>query len=107
MTMKIELKLHQFDQFLLLESADIYDFVGESKNADLELAYYVDMWCQYLNYPFLHSKNLKFADADYAKLEGWITGYNFAKKIDVDDRNGVIAFRFGKHEIVLNKPFEF
>lgn len=107
MTMKIELELHREGNLLLLDSNDIYSYIGETTNADLELAYYVDEWCKYLNYPLLHNDDMKFADATYAKMEGWITGYNFAKKIDAKDENGVVVFRHGKHTITLNKPFKF
>ena len=104
--MNIVLDLHREANILLLDSMDIYNFVGEEKNADLELALYVDKWCEYLNYPFLHNKDMKFPDADYSKLEGWIDGYSFAKKIDVDESRSFVKFRFGRHNITLSQPFE-
>ena len=105
--MNIVLELHREANMLLLDSSDIYNFVGESTNADLELALYVDKWCEYLNYPFLHNGDMKFPDADYAKLEGWLDGYSFAKKIDVDESKAFVKFKFGKHNITLHQPFEF
>lgn len=105
--MKIELELHKDGKFLLLESQDIYNFVDEQTTADLQLACYVDKWCEYLNYPFLHNTDMKFGDTEYSRLEGWITGFGYAKGIDVDDRNGVVSFRYGKHTVTLNKPFKF
>jgi hypothetical protein len=105
--MNIVLELHREANMLLLDSADIYNFVGEESNAELELALYVAKWCEYLNYPFLHNRDMRFTDADCAKLEGWIDGYSFAKKIDVDERNDAVRFKFGKHNITLHQPFEF
>lgn len=105
--MNIVLELHREANMLLLESSDIYSFVGETTKADLELALYVAKWCEYLNYPLLHNNDMKFLDADYTKLEGWLDGYSFAKKIDVDERKDAVRFKFGKHNITLNRPFEF
>ena len=105
--MNIVLELHREANMLLLESADIYNFVGEETKAELELALYVAKWCEYLNYPFLHNKDMRFPDSDYAKLEGWIDGYSFAKKIDVDERKDAVRFKFGKHNITLHQPFDF
>ena len=104
--MKIELELHKDGDLLLLESQDVYKYIGEETEADIMLAQYIDKWCEYLNYPLLHNDDMKFGDTKLSRLEGWITGYNFARKIDVKTENGVVAFRHGKHKITLNKPFK-
>lgn len=104
--MKIELELHKEGNVLLLDSQDIYNYVGENTKADLMLAYYIDKWCEYLNYPFLHNDEMKFGDPEKSRLEGWITGYNFAKNVGIKMEKGVVVLRHGKHTITLNKPFE-
>lgn len=103
--MKIELELHKDGDLLLLNSQDMYEYIGESSESDVMFAYYIDKWCQYLNYPLLHNDEMMFGDADLARLEGWINGYNYAKKIDARWEKGVVVFRYGKHSITLNKPF--
>ena len=104
--MKIELELHKDGNLLLLNSQDIYKYIGESSEADIMLAYYIDKWCEYLNYPLLHNDDMKFGDIDLERLESWITGYNYAKKIDVTRKDGVVSFRYGKHSIALSIPFK-
>ena len=104
--MKIELELHKHDDCLLLDSSDIYSYIGEETEADLMLAYYIDQWCQYLNHPLLTNRELLFGDTEAARLDGWIAGFNMAKKIDVERKNGVVVIHYKKHTIILNKPFQ-
>ena len=105
--MDIVLDLHRDGTLLLLESTDVYNFIGERTNAELELAYLIDEWCKYLNYHIIHNKDMKFGDTEYGRLEGWLNGYNFAKKIDVNRGGGIVSFRFGKYKVELHEPFEF
>lgn len=103
--MKIELELHKVDDALLLESTDIYKYIGEATKQEMMLAYYIDQWCKSLNYPLLHNQEMAFGDPEKAMLDGWIAGYNFAKNIDVSDDQGCVIIHHGKYEITLNKPF--
>ena len=106
--MKIELELHKCGNALLLESQDVYEYIGESTESEIMLAYYIDKWCQYLNYHIsgLHNKEMAFGDTEYEGLCQWITGYNYAKKIDVSHENSAVHIKHGKYKITLNKPFE-
>ena len=104
--MKITLELHKEGNSLLLNSQDIYEYVGETTDADFVLAYYIDKWCEYLNYPLIHNNEMKFGDPEKTRLEGWLSGFNFAKRVDVKMEGGVVILRYGKHKIILNKPFE-
>lgn len=104
--MLIELKLHKDGPFHMLDAMDVYNFIGECTDRELELANYISVWCTYLNHPLFHNPDFAFADADYAQLGGWITGYNFAKKINVEDDNETVRFKWGRHKIVLHRPYE-
>ena len=103
--MTIELKLHKDCQFHTLDANDVYDYIGEHSDKDLELAYYVSMWCEYLNHPLFQNPEYAYADAEYARMGGWLTGYNFAKKITVEEDNLYVKFKFGKHKVILNRPY--
>lgn len=103
--MKIELELHKEDDLLLLNSQDIYKYIDESTEEDIRLAYYIDKWCQCLNYPFINNDEMMFGDPFRSGIEGWIAGYNYAKKISVEHKNGVVIIHHKKHTITLNKPF--
>ena len=106
---KIKLELHKVDEkYLMLESQDVYKFVGESTNADMDLALYVDKWCEYLNWFIggMHNNDMKFADGEYYTLKGWLNGYNFAKKYDVTHKKGIVEIKGRNLLIELAIPFE-
>jgi hypothetical protein len=107
--MKIELELHRYGNALLLESQDIYNYIGESTDSEIRLAHYIDKWCQYLNYYIsgLHNTEMAFGDTEYEGLRQWIAGYNYAKQIDVSYEKGAVHIKHGKYKITLSKPFEF
>ena len=104
--MKIELELHRDGNLLVLDSKDIYKYIGEETKADLDFAYYIDQWCQYLNYSMYNSETA-FGSPQKSLLKGWIDGYNFAKKIEPKYEKGFIVFQHGKYSVTLNEPFEF
>ena len=104
----IHLKLHREANSLMLDSQDIYDYVGEEKAEDLELACYVDKWCEYLNWYVggIHNTEMKFGDTDYAKLGSWLDGYNFAKKYEVSYSKNRTEIKTKKYLIILDTPFD-
>lgn len=104
----IHLKLHKEANSLMLDSQDIYDYVGEEKAEDLELAYYISQWCDYLNWYMggMHNAEMKFADSDYSKLHGWLNGYNYAKKYDVTQTQSHTEIKTKKYLIILDTPFD-
>ena len=104
--MLIELKLHKDGPFHMLDAMDVYNFIGENTDRELELANYISVWCNYLNHPLFHNPEFAFADADYAQLGGWITGYNFAKKINIEEDYFKVWFKYGRDKVILHKPFE-
>lgn len=103
--MKIKLELHRDGNFLLLDSQDLYKHIPESVESNIRMAYYVDRWCEYLNWPLLHNQEMAFGDPDYARLDGWLTGYSFAKRIEVVENNGFILLRGRGYQIELPRPF--
>lgn len=103
--MEIILELHQSDNFFTLDFQDIYQYVKEYETADVELAYYIERWCEYLNYPIHHNNEMAFGDVELARLEGWITGYNHAKKINVSHFTDRVEIKMHKHFIILKKPY--
>ena len=106
MKRKIILDLHKDDHALILESQDVYKYVGENNEQELELAFYIGKWCEYLNYYIFNNKEMSFGDSDYARLEGWLTGYNHAKKIQVNDFKDRVEINTKGYFIILSKPFE-
>ena len=104
--MKIELKLHKDCQFHILDSNDVYNYIGECTDRELKLALYVSTWCTYLNHPLFQNPEFAFADADYAQLGGWIQGFNTAMRIQVEEDNNVVKIKYGRDRIILHKPYE-
>lgn len=107
MKTNVVLELHNDEELhaVVLDSNDIYEYVSERTIEEVELALYVDKWCTYLNYHILNNREMAFGDVDYARLEGWITGYNHAKKIDVRHFTDRVEIKMRKYFIVLKKPF--
>lgn len=104
---EITLDLHKEGDALVLNSQDIYNFIGSLTDEEIRLAYYIDKWCQYLNYFLVgNNKEMAFGDVIYARLESWIDGYNFAAKYQVDWHRDRVEIKTKKHLIVLKKPFE-
>ena len=105
MRRSIELKLHHEEgTFLhLLESQDIYDFVDESSVEDVELAYYVEKWCEWLNYFFLNDATVN-GNLEEARLRGWINGYNYAKHVDEQEYDDRYILVMKKYVITIHKP---
>lgn len=103
--MTIELKLHKDCQFHILDANDVYEFIGECTDRELMLAQYVDIWCTYLNHPLFQNPEFAYADAEYARLGGWITGFSVALRIDVQEDDTTVRFRYGKDKIILHKPY--
>lgn len=105
----IRLKLHRDSaDCLMLDSQDIYEYIGESTFEEIEFALYIDKWCKYLNYHIggLHNTNMIIGDSEYSKLDGWLDGYNYAKKYEVTHHAGFVEIKTKKFLVVLERPFE-
>ena len=107
MAKTIILELHRDHNACTLDYQDIYKYISEETEKEIEFALYIEKWCEYLNYHILNNKEMMFGDTTLAKLEGWITGYNFAKKIEVTHFKDRVEIRMKGFFIILNKPFEF
>lgn len=108
MKKEITLGLHHKEEYALtLESQDVFKYISEETKSEIELAFYIDKWCQYLNYYIFHNEEIMFGDAEYARLEGWIDGYNYAKSIDVNDCRDRVEIIMRGYFITLMKPFKF
>lgn len=103
---KIVFDLHGEENYCVLKSQDVYKYVGESNEKDVELALYTNKWCEYLNYHVFNSKEMLFGDPKFAELEGWISGYNFAKKIEVEHSPSQVVIKTKEYLIILPRPFE-
>ena len=108
MKKRIHLELHREDNALLLEHQDIYDYVGETTEAEMELAHFVERYCAYLNWYVsgLHNTEMKFADSEYERLKGWLSGYCYGKKYETENYPNRVEIKTPKYLIVLDRPFE-
>lgn len=102
--MKIKLELHKEDNILVLEPQDIFKYFDE--NEDYDLIYYLDKVIEYLNYPIFHNSEMAFDDGYYAKLGGWIDGFDYAKHLEKIDDGGAIEIKWKrKYQIEIPIPF--
>ena len=106
MAKNITLELHKDGNWLVLDSQDIYDYIGESTEQEIELAFYIDKWCEYLNYYAYSNKEMKFGDPFISRLEGWLAGYNQAKKIKIEETKEFVKIKMRGYDILLWRPFE-
>ena len=108
MIKEIRLDLHKEENSLVLNSEDVYQYVGEIKKNDIELAYYIDKWCRYLNYYIggEHNREMLFGDTEHTRLGAWLDGYNFAKKYKVEGEKSKITIRTKEYLIILHRPFD-
>lgn len=58
MKKKILLDVHKENgtNNLLLDSQDVFNFIGETTNKEMQLFHYLDKWCEWLNYNCLLSR---------------------------------------------------
>jgi len=54
----------------------------------------------------MHDKNTKSDDINYARLEGWILGFNCAKSIEYNNLSDHVEIDFNGCSIVLKRPYE-
>ena len=104
--MKITLELHKEKgtNNLLLEHQDVYNFIGENTEKELDLAHYLEKWCDWLNYPLMHTSPVH-GDVEEAKLRSWIDGYNYAKHIKEQEFGDRYELDVRGYNIILYKPF--
>ena len=108
MKKKILLDLHheKGTNNLLLDSQDVFDYIGESTKAEMQLFYYLDKWCEWLNYYFTHSSTCN-GNLEEAQLRSWIGGYNYAKGIDEQEFEDCYILVMRGYEVTIKKPFAF
>lgn len=91
---KIDLSLHcDENNSLTLDFQDVLEELSENDEEDVEFAHYAEKYCQYLNYFTCHNRELAVLDADYARLDGWINGYNMAKRAIISEVKGKILVK--------------
>lgn len=108
MKKKILLDLHheKGTNNLLLDSQDVFNYIGESTKAEMQLFYYLDKWCEWLNYYFTHSSTCN-GNVEEAQLRSWIGGYNYAKGIDEQEFKDCYILVMRGYEVTIKKPFAF
>lgn len=108
MKKKILLDLHheKGTNNLLLDSQDVFNYIGESTKAEMQLFYYLDKWCEWLNYYFTHSSTCN-GNLEEAELRAWIDGYNYAKGIDEQEFKDCYILVMRGYEVTIKKPFAF
>ena len=107
--MKIEIILNVHKEngtnALLLNSQDVFNFIGESTNAEMQLFYYLDKWCEWLNYYFTHSSTCN-GNIEETQLRSWLSGYNYAKHIDEQEFRDRYVLNMRGYLITIYKPFK-
>lgn len=105
MKIQIKLTLHRYDQFLLLDSQDCYQYIGENTEKEVELAHYIEMFCESKNYSLLKNPEMAFDDGKEFQLNGWVDGYNYAKHHKIDEKNHTIEGSW--YKISYEEPFAY
>lgn len=90
---------------LLLDSQDAFKFIGELELQEMEIYYYIEKWCEYLNYPFIKSSTCN-GNLDLSLLRGFIDGYNFAKHAEEQEFEDKFVVTMRNFVITFMKPFE-
>ena len=108
MKKKILLELHKESgtNNLLLDSQDVFKFIGENTNEEMRLFYYLDKWCDWLNYYFTHTTtyNGNPEEIEEIQLRSWLDGYNYAKRIDEQEFNDRYILVMRGYETTIMKP---
>lgn len=107
MKMEIVLDLHRLENTncMVLDSQDIYKYIGENSKSDIELACYIDKFCQWLNWDILNTPTA-YGDPDKTELRGWIRGYNYAKSIQMDCYKDRVELNMRGYKVTLYKPWK-
>lgn len=106
MKVEITLNLHKEKgtNNLLVDFQDVFNFIGEKTRKEVELGYYLEIWCKWLNYYFTHTSTAN-GNIEEAQLRSWIDGYNYAKKIDEQVFQDRYVLSMRGYLITLYKPF--
>lgn len=106
MKCNIVMKLHQDKGVKYLDCQDVYEYITENTEEEVEIAHYIDMWCKYLNYYVAesHNKEMMFGDVEYTRIKSWIEGYTYAKKYRVSKYENKVEIKAGKYLITLMQP---
>lgn len=89
---------------LLLDSQDVFHFIGEATDRERELFFYIDKWCEWLNYYFTHSATCN-GNPDELQMRSWLQGYNYAKKIEEHEYDDRYVLSMRGYLITIYKPF--
>ena len=106
MKKKILLDLHKEagTNNLLLDSQDVFNFIGENTTEEMQLFYYLDNWCEWLNYYFTHTTTCN-GNIEKIQLRSWLSGYNYAKRIDEQEFHDRYILIMRGYEITIMNPF--
>lgn len=88
----------------MLDSADIYKYVDENSEQNAKFALYIDKLCEYLNHIVTGNSDLRFGDVEYARLGGWLTGFEAAMSYNVVTTPNNITVKTKRHTVILDKP---
>lgn len=105
MKKKITLNLHSEPgtKNMLLDSQEVFDFIGETTDEELQLFYYIDKWCEWLNYYFTHSSTCN-GNIEEVQMRSWLCGYNYAKQIDEQEFEDRYVLTMRKYIVTIYKP---
>lgn len=98
-------ELHHNDGVLTLDGNDVYKWIDENSPANARLARYVQKWCEYLNYPLFHNKEMGFEDAEYARIGAWLDGYSFAMNYHIERGKLNVMIDTRRYTIILPIPY--
>lgn len=106
MKIKIILKVHPAKgaSYSLLEHQDIYEFIGESTVEEIDLAFYISKWCDWLNHYVTDSVPVH-GDIKGTELRSWIQGYNYAKHVDETEFSDSYVLSMKGYLITIYKPY--
>lgn len=91
--------------YFLVDFQDVYNYIGEGTTKEVELSFYLEKWCEFLNYYFSHSAPVH-GDVKYPELRSWLNGYNYAKHIDEQEFHDRYILVMTGYVVTLFKPFE-
>lgn len=107
MKIEITLDLHKEKgtNNLLVDFQDVFHFIGEGTRKEADLGFYLEKWCEWVNYYFTHSATVN-GNIEETQLRSWIDGYNYAKHIDEQKFHDRYVLNMRGYLITIYKPFK-
>ena len=90
--------------YAFVDVSDMYPFIDENNERDVELITVVQKYCYLLNYYNEHNKGMMFFDREYIAVKEWLKGYFFAKKVEVKETVKDVQFTLFNTSVVIEKP---